>query len=575
MKSAIIIYKFINTCNIYEMGDYLNIRFMGAVKGITGSCHLIEFGNKRLMLDCGMFQGRDEDLNRQELDFDPTKIDYLLLSHSHIDHSGRIPLLVKKGFRGTIYCSKATYDLCEIMLLDSAHIQEMETEWINRKAKRAGKPPVEPLYTRDDANSSLGYFAPVLYGQVIHVDENLTVRFNDAGHVLGSSIIEMWIKEGNDTIKVVYSGDLGTKEKPILNDPAIIESADYVIIEATYGNRIHEDVEVREETLINIILKTVLRGGTVVIPSFAVGRTQEIIYELNKYYDAHLDAFGTPVNLLKNIPVYVDSPLAIKATEVFRRNAGVFDEEAREHLRRGDNPLTFSNLHFVQSAEQSKELNFSDEPKIIISSSGMCEAGRIKHHLKHNLWKRNSSVVFVGYQAEGTLGRRIRDGAKKVKIFGEEIFVNAEVYSVEGFSGHADKNGLMSWLKGFRQKPRKLFIVHGEGQSKADFARDVEEQLGIDCIIPEYNQVYEIRNKSVVEEVGEKRPAADAALSEDRIDELMEELQELKKLFEHTLNQLESRVSGEALSVGKYNKINNLLISLESDIMNLSMLSGK
>lgn len=548
---------------------------MGAVKGITGSCHLIEFGSKRLMLDCGMFQGRDEDLNRQELDFDPSKIDYLLLSHSHIDHSGRIPMLVKKGFRGTIYCSKATYDLCEIMLLDSAHIQETETEWINRKAKRAGKPPVEPLYTREDANNSLGFFEPVLYEQVIHVDENLTVRFNDAGHVLGSSIIEMWIREGNDTVKVVYSGDLGTREKPILNDPAVIESADYVIMEATYGNRIHEDVEVREETLINIILKTVMRGGTVIIPSFAVGRTQEIIYELNKYYDAHLDDFGTPVNLLKNIPVYVDSPLAVKATEVFRRNAGVFDEEAREHLRRGDNPLTFSNLHFVQSVEQSKELNFSDEPKIIISSSGMCEAGRIKHHLKHNLWKRNSSVVFVGYQAEGTLGRRIRDGAKKVKIFGEEIFVNAEVYSVEGFSGHADRNELLSWLKGFRQKPRKLFIVHGEGQSKADFARDVEEQLGIDCIIPEYNQVYEIRSKGVFEEVGEKISAADLPLSEERINELMEELQELKSLFEHTLNQLVNQVSGEALSIGKYNKINNLLISLENDIMSLSMLSGK
>ena len=275
--------------------------------------------------------------------------------------------------------------MCEIMLLDSAHIQEMEVEWQNRKARRAGKPLVEPLYTQEDANKSLEYFKPVLYDQIIRIDDNITVRFNDAGHVLGSSIIEMWFKDGSEIIKVVYSGDIGTKEKPILNDPAIIDYADYVIMEATYGNRVHEDVEKRDETLINIILKTVLRGGTVIIPSFAVGRTQEIIYELNKYYDAHLSDFGTSTNLLKNVPVYVDSPLAVKATEVFKRNAGVFDEEARDLLKKGDNPLKFDNLHFTQSVEESKALNFSDEPKIIISSSGMCEAGRIRHHLKHNL----------------------------------------------------------------------------------------------------------------------------------------------------------------------------------------------
>ena len=319
----------------------MNICFMGAVKGITGSCHLIEFGSKRLMLDCGMFQGRDED-RTVRAGLAPPKLTTCCSATVHIDHSGRSDA-GQKRISVLYIVPKATYDLCEIMLLDSAHIQETETEWINRKAKRAGKPPVEPLYTREDANNSLGFFEPVLYEQVIHVDENLTVRFNDAGHVLGSSIIEMWIREGNDTVKVVYSGDLGTREKPILNDPAVIESADYVIMEATYGNRIHEDVEVREETLINIILKTVMRGGTVIIPSFAVGRTQEIIYELNKYYDAHLDDFGTPVNLLKNIPVYVDSPLAVKATEVFRRNAGVFDEEAREHLRRATIPYLFQS----------------------------------------------------------------------------------------------------------------------------------------------------------------------------------------------------------------------------------------
>ncbi|HHT65040.1 MAG TPA: MBL fold metallo-hydrolase [Clostridiales bacterium] len=553
----------------------MNIRFMGAVKGVTGSCHLIEYGGKRLLLDCGMFQGRDEKLNLQELDFDPTTIDYLLLSHSHIDHSGRIPLLVKQGFEGTIYCSKATFDLCEIMLLDSAHIQEMEAEWENRKAKRAGKPAVEPLYTKDDANESLDYFYPILYGQIIRVDDHLTIRFNDAGHVLGSSIIEMWIKKDDEVIKIVYSGDLGTKDKPILNDPSIIESADYVIMEATYGNRVHEDARVREETLINIILKTVLRGGTVVIPSFAVGRTQEIIYELNKYYDSHLADFGTTTNLLEKIPVYVDSPLATKATQVFHRNAGVFDEEAKDLLKKGDNPLSFSNLHFVQNAEESKKLNFSDEPKIIISSSGMCEAGRIKHHLKHNLWKRNSSIVFVGYQAEGTLGRRIRDGAKTVKIFGEEIYVNAEVYNVEGFSGHADKNGLMNWLKGFREKPCRLFIVHGEGEAKEDFAREVRSQLGIECIIPEYNEVYEIMGKDAVECAPRKRITPDSELSQERIQEIILELQKMKDMFEHTMGQVEDHISSDSVTLKKYSMINNILLKLKNDMLNLSMLSGK
>ena len=555
----------------------MNIRFMGAVKGVTGSCHLIEFKDKKLLLDCGLFQGRDEELNYQEMDFDPASIDYLLLSHSHIDHSGRIPLLVKKGFKGTVYCSKATYELCEIMLLDSAHIQEMEVEWQNRKARRAGKPLVEPLYTQEDANKSLEYFKPVLYDQIIRIDDNITVRFNDAGHVLGSSIIEMWFKDGSEIIKVVYSGDIGTKEKPILNDPAIIDYADYVIMEATYGNRVHEDVEKRDETLINIILKTVLRGGTVIIPSFAVGRTQEIIYELNKYYDAHLSDFGTSTNLLKNVPVYVDSPLAVKATEVFKRNAGVFDEEARDLLKKGDNPLKFDNLHFTQSVEESKALNFSDEPKIIISSSGMCEAGRIRHHLKHNLWKKNSSIVFVGYQAEGTLGQRIRDGAKKVKLFGEEIHVNAEIYNVEGFSGHADKNGLLNWLKGFKEKPCRLFIVHGEGQAKEDFAKEVEQQLRIECIIPEYNEVYEIKGRGQVEcvQVSKERLAAYSKLSPEHVQQMMEELNEMREMFQHTLGQVQEHVSSESISIENYTLINNILLNMKNDIMNLSMLSGK
>ena len=555
----------------------MNIRFLGAVKGVTGSCHLITFNGRKVLLDCGMFQGKDEKMNYEDPEFDPADIDYLLLSHSHIDHSGRIPLLVKKGFRGKIFCSRPTYDLCGIMLQDSAHIQETEAEWENRKAKRSGKPLVEPLYTQEDAKECLKYFEPVLYGQVIPVDDGLTVRFNDAGHILGSSIIEMWFREEKGEIKVVYSGDLGTKEKPILKDPAVIDRADYVIMESTYGNRVHENVENRQEELLHIILKTVLRKGTVIIPSFAVGRTQEIIYELNKYYDSRLDSMATEVNLLKKIPVYIDSPLAAKATEVFRRSAYAFDDEAKDYLMRGDNPLAFENLHFTQNVEESKALNFSDEPKIIISSSGMCDAGRIKHHLKHNLWKKNCSVVFVGYQAEGTLGRRIRDGVKKVKILGEEIQVNAEVYNVEGFSGHADKNGLLNWLRNFREKPGKLFLVHGEAESKAEFAGEVEKTLGIDCIVPVYNDIYEIKGKTAVEAIGsgEEKLSADRRQAEDPVRELRKEIQNLKKLFESSLDLAEIYINNAKIPADQYHRINNVLLDLEHDIVNLTALSGK
>jgi len=457
----------------------MKIRFLGAVNGVTGSNHLIQAQGKNIMLDCGMYQGRDEELNAEEFAVAPADIDCLLLSHSHIDHSGRIPLLVKKGFKGDIYCSKPTYDLCEIMLIDSAHIQETEAEWKNNKAKRSGKKLAEPLYTQEDAMNSLQYFKPVLYNQIINIDENITVKFNDAGHILGSSIIEVWIKDEEDTIKIVYSGDLGMHEKPILKDPAQIDRADYLIMEATYGNRVHENIEQRTEELINIILKTTKRGGSVIIPSFAVGRTQELIYELNKYYDSHLNEIGTKENELRKIPVYIDSPLAIKATEVFRRNSHAFDKEAKDYIMKGDNPLDFENLHFTQSADESKQLNFSTEPKIIISASGMCEAGRIRHHLKHNLWRKEASIVFVGYQAEGTLGSRLLEGEKCVKLFGEDIKVNAEIYNVEGFSGHADKPALLNWIGSFKEKPGKIFIVHGEKDSKEDFAKEVKDKFNI------------------------------------------------------------------------------------------------
>lgn len=561
----------------------MNLRFLGAVKGVTGSSHLIQYKDKKILLDCGMFQGKDEDLNVEDFEVNPAEIDYLLLSHSHIDHSGRIPLLVKKGFKGEIYCSKPTYDLCEIMLVDSAHIQETEAEWKNKKALRQGRKLVEPMYTQSDAMESFKYFVPVQYDQIVNIMDGLTVKFNDAGHILGSSIIEMWFNDGNDTEKLVYSGDLGMHEKPILKDPTEIEKADYVIMEATYGDRVHDDIEHRTEELINIILKTTRRGGSVIIPSFAVGRTQELLYELNKYYDNHLDKLGTQENDLKKIPVYVDSPLASKATEVFKNNANVFDAEARNYIMSGDNPLEFENLHFTHSAEESKALNLSLEPKIIISASGMCEAGRIKHHLKHNLWRKESSIVFVGYQAEGTLGRKLLDGEKIVKVLGESINVKAEIHNVEGFSGHADKVALLNWLKGFKEKPKTVFIVHGEEQSKLNFAKEVKETLNLDCIIPEYNVIYEL-SKSEVERVAAKktkivetevkRASLRINVNEKLINDLLDDINELKQIFDVAVDRTRSHVN-KNISLEDYKKINNTIIDLENELINLTMLTNE
>lgn len=561
----------------------MDLRFLGAVKGVTGSSHLIQYKDKKILLDCGMYQGKDEDLNLEEFEVNPADIDYLLLSHSHIDHSGRIPLLVKKGFKGEIICSKPTYDLCEIILIDSAHIQETEAEWKNKKALRQGRKLIEPMYTQSDAMESFQYFRPIQYEQVINITDGLTVKFNDAGHILGSSIIEMWFEEANENVKLVYSGDLGMREKPLLKDPAIIEKADYVIMEATYGDRVHDDIEQRTEELINIILKTTKRGGSVIIPSFAVGRTQELIYELNKYYDSHMDKMGTKENELKKIPVYIDSPLATKATEIFKNNANVFDSEARNYIMSGDNPLEFENLHFTQSAEESKALNLSLEPKIIISASGMCEAGRIKHHLKHNLWRKESSIVFVGYQAEGTLGRKLLDGEKIVKVLGESINVKAEIYNVEGFSGHADKIALLNWLRGFKEKPNTVFIVHGEEESKLNFAKEVKETLGLHCIVPEYNVVYEIKKSQNIEEtvpaevtLTESKRAATAKVNvnEKLINNLLADIDELKEIFYVAVEGTKKHLK-ENITLEDYKKINNTIIDLENELINLTMLSNE
>lgn len=522
----------------------MNITFLGAAKTVTGSCYLVETKDTKFLVDCGMFQGSKNEaiLNAEPFSFNPGDIDFMLLSHAHIDHSGRIPKLYMNGFKSNIYATKATMQLCNIMLPDSGHIQETENEWTNRKRQRAGKSAVKPLYTVKEATECLSLFKGVAYDEVINISKDIRVKFNDAGHILGSSIIEIWVKENDKETKVVFSGDLGNKDMPILRDPTIINDADYLVVESTYGDRLHTLKKGPEkvEKFINIIAETVAKGGNIVIPSFAVGRTQEIIYELNKYMDMSSDK----VNKILNLPVFVDSPLATSATEIFRENLDCFDEEAKEYISNGDNPLDFPTLKFTQSPDESRKLNERDDSIIIISASGMCDAGRIKHHLKHNLWRKESTILFVGYQAAGTLGRRILDGATKVKIFGEEISVNARIEALDGFSGHADKAGLLSWIGSFSKKPKKIFIVHGEQEIMPIFAQAVTDEFGIQCIVPSRGDSYVVSAGNVYENIpsAEVRNKFRRLAVVDMLETLKEEFEELANILKADLKQEKSDV---------------------------------
>lgn len=535
----------------------MKIKFCGASSGVTGSCHLLTTEHHKVLLDCGQFQGgkAQEALNYEPFPFDPQEIECVILSHAHIDHCGRLPLLVKRGFTGKIYCTDATADLLDVMLKDSGFIHEKDAEWKSKRAERAGKPPVEPLYTYNDALEALQYVEPILYDQQIQINEDMKIVFNDAGHILGSAITELWVKEGGKESKIVFSGDLGMVNRPILRDPTIIKKADYVIMEATYGNRNHPANATSIKSLLDIVLKTTRRGGTVVIPSFAVGRTQELIYEFNKFYEEHSEYKKEMDKLM----VYVDSPMATTATEVFRKNAQVFDEETKEYILRGDNPLDFKNLRFTRSTAESQALNMDRSPKVIISASGMCEAGRIRHHLKHNLWDPKSSVVFVGYQAEGTLGKLLVEGAKDVVLFGEEIHVNAEIHNLEGFSGHADQNGLFAWAAGFKQKPKQVFLVHGEEDSKKDFAKLLADKLGYDPVVVLGNSEFELdMNTAQLLNYEE----AEAAAVED------EEIQAVRRKISGIHNDIETilynadLIMGRNISEEKLVKINNIVQEL-------------
>ncbi|MEZ3434707.1 MAG: MBL fold metallo-hydrolase [Lachnospiraceae bacterium] len=457
----------------------MRLTFIGADHEVTGSCHLIEACGKNILVDCGMEQGPDLYEN-QEIPVAPGDIDFVLLTHAHIDHSGKIPLLCKQGFHGDIVSTFATSDLCNIMLRDSAHIQEFEAEWRNRKAKRSGEPQFEPLYTMEHAEAAIRLLAPCDYDQKIVLCDGIEVRFTDVGHLLGSSAIEVWITEDGISKKLVFSGDVGNLDQPIIKDPQFVKEADYVVIESTYGNRLHGEEKpdyVGEFT--RILKETFKKGGNVVVPSFAVGRTQEILYFIREIKER---------NLIPEYPgfeVYVDSPLAIDATNVFNKNVkSCFDEDAMALVERGINPLVFPGLKTTITSDESRMINFDDKPKVILSASGMCEAGRIRHHLKHNLWRQECTICFVGYQAVGTLGRKLIEGADCVKLFGETVEVNAEIISLKGISGHADMNGLLRWLSGFEKAPEHVFVVHGEDTVTDDFARTITEEFGYPAFAP-------------------------------------------------------------------------------------------
>lgn len=473
----------------------MNITFLGATKTVTGSNFLLEGAGKKIIVDCGLYQGRakEEMENYEDFEFNVNEIDYMLLTHAHIDHSGRIPKLYIDGYRNPIIATKATCDLCGIMLPDSGHIQEMENTWKNKKRARLGKPERPPLYTAQDAIDCLELFRPVSYDEIVELDENISVRFNDAGHMLGSSIIEVWVKENGETKKIVFTGDLGNNDIPLLDSPTMIESADYLVMESTYGNRLHMRNDDKAEMFLNIVSETLDRGGNVIIPSFAVGRTQEILYEINKLKEVKNDEeFLKKYETLMKAPVYVDSPLAISATEVFQNNMDLFEEEVKEEMKKGDNPLEFPGLQFTRTADESKALNEDPKPSIIISASGMCEVGRIKHHLKHNIWNPNNTILFVGYQAEGTLGKKIVSGEKKVKIFGEEISVNAQIEYIEGYSGHADQEWLLNFVYSFITKPKHIFLVHGEFEGQKVLKEKLEENVDIPVTIPDYGESYNL-----------------------------------------------------------------------------------
>jgi len=465
----------------------MKLKFLGAARTVTGSFFVVETGRTRFAVDCGMFQGSKEVRERNYQDFlvNPEQVDFLILTHAHIDHSGLVPKFCKHGFKGPIYCTEPTVELASIMLPDSGHIQEMEVERKNRKLTRSGKPTLEPIYTVEDAERCLNQFRAVNYDEIVQPAEQIQLRFRDAGHILGSAFVELWVTEPEGTIKVVFTGDIGNYNQPIIKDPSVIENADYLIMESTYGNRLHQSNLRRADMLRDVINYTMAKGGNLIIPSFAVERTQDLLYDLTTLY--HKGELRT------DIPIYIDSPLAIAATEIFRKSMACWDDETCQMHSSGANPFELPNLRFSRTAQESTRLNEITGRTIIISASGMCDAGRIKHHLKNNLWRPEATILFVGYQAQGTLGRRILDGEKLVRIHGEEVVVKADIREIDGYSAHADRAGLINWLKTFARFPRNIFLVHGEDPALSSLAEAIKEEFHVQPRIPSWMDEVELQ----------------------------------------------------------------------------------
>ena len=485
----------------------MKLTFLGAAHEVTGSCYYLEACGKKILIDDGMEQGVDC-FENQPIPVMPSMIDMVLLTHAHIDHSGKLPLLSKEGFAGQIFATEGTAELCRIMLLDSAHIQETEAEWKNRKAERSGKEAVEPLYTITDAENALKCFVGVPYGEERQIADGMRIRFIDAGHLLGSASIELWITENGISKKIIFSGDIGNLDQPLINDPSYPEEADYVVMESTYGERLHDRPADYTSELADVLQKTFDRGGNVVIPSFAVGRTQEMLYFIRQIKEAHM------ISGHDGFEVFVDSPLANEATEVFyKRMFSDLDEEAEALLQKGINPIAFPGLRTAVTTADSVAINTDGRPKVIISASGMCEAGRIRHHLKHNLWRPECTILFVGYQSTGTLGRALVEGAETVKLFGEEIQVKAEILQLPGISGHADRDGLLKWIGAFREKPSYVFVTHGDASACDAFRNLLEETYGFNAYAPYSGTEFDLAEGKLV---WEAEPVPILKLEDDR-----------------------------------------------------------
>jgi metallo-beta-lactamase family protein len=502
----------------------IKVTCLGAAGSVTGSNYLIESpSSKKVLVDCGLFQGGKlmENRNWQDWGFHPKEIETLFLTHAHIDHSGRIPKLVKDGFHGQIITSPPTAELCQIMLLDSAHVQEMDAEWQTRQNRRQAKGEILPLYTTEDAEASIKYLHPVERDRIIEPEPGIKARLRNAGHILGSSVLELWIEENNESIKVVFSGDLGKRSQLIVKDPHEVFDADYLFIESTYGNRLHRPFEDSKRELLEAINYSVSHGEKVMIPAFAVERTQEILYILGEFHRQ---------GLLPDIPVYLDSPLAIKATEIFRKNKKYYDEEAQAIVDKGSDPFDMPNLQFTEKTEESKAINEKPGSAIIIAGNGMCTAGRIKHHLKHNLWRPGASLVIVGFQAQGTTGRKIVEGAKQVKIFRENVSVKAKVFTIGGFSAHADQNDLLEWIGNFESKLR-VFVVHGEAAASEAFAKIIQERFNLSVHVPKWKERLGLKPREVAYEEPrepERMPDLETTMLNTVID-LEKELKALKQ----------------------------------------------